>query len=102
MDIVVMYLGSMAVANQSVTLNNGLVLPEAPISELNKISAIPGRIMKGLSGLVSDLLGMEETKIVRRAVRKYISPVEEDGEEVEGLSIWIREVLCMEVSRQWH
>jgi hypothetical protein len=80
MDIIVVYHGAMTVASQSVTLNTGLVPPGAPISQLAKVSfpqetdmysggkfdlgsilsAIPGRIMRGLSGLVSGLLGTEE------------------------------------------
>jgi hypothetical protein len=61
-------------------LNTGLVPPGAPIPQLAKVtfpqetdmysggkfdlgsilSAIPGRIMRGLSGLISGLLGSEE------------------------------------------
>jgi hypothetical protein len=80
MDIIVVYHGAMTVASQSVTLNTGLVPPGAPIPQLAKVSfpqetdmysggkfdlgsilsAIPGRIMRGLSGLVSGLLGPDE------------------------------------------
>jgi hypothetical protein len=80
MDIIVVYHGAMTIAGQSVTLNTGLVPPGAPIPKLAKVSfpqetdmysggkfdlgsilnAVPGRIMRGLSGLVSGLLGSEE------------------------------------------
>jgi hypothetical protein len=78
MDIIVVYHGAMTIAGQSVTLNTGLVPPGAPIPQLAKVSfpqetdmysggkfdlgsilsAIPGRIMRGLSGLVSGLSGL--------------------------------------------
>jgi hypothetical protein len=80
MDIIVVYHGAMTVASQSVTLNTGLVPPGAPIPQLAKVSfpqetdmysggkfdlgsilsSIPGRLMRGLSGLVSGLLGSDE------------------------------------------
>jgi hypothetical protein len=82
MDIIVVYHGAMTIAGQSVTLNTGLVPPGAPIPQLAKVSFpqetdmysggkfdlgfilsfIPGRIMRGLSGLVSGLLGSEESE----------------------------------------
>jgi hypothetical protein len=85
----------MTIAGQSVTLNTGLVPPGAPIPQLAKVlfpqetdmysggkfdlgsilSAIPGRIMRGLSGLVSGLLGPEEeaTPTPRRRALPSIS-----------------------------
>jgi hypothetical protein len=95
MDIIVIYHGAMTVAQQSVTLNTGLVPPGAPIPQLAKvsfpqetdmysggkfdlgsiISAIPGRIMRGLSGLVSGLLGSEEeTPTPASAPRRRVLP----------------------------
>jgi hypothetical protein len=92
MDIIVVYHGAMTVAGQSVTLNTGLVPSGAPIPQLAKVSfphetdmysggkfdlgsilsAIPGRIMRGLSGLVSGLLGPEEAgeSPVKSAIRR--------------------------------
>jgi hypothetical protein len=95
MDIIVVYHGAMTVSGQSVTLNTGLVPPGAPIPQLAKVSfphktdmnsggkfdlgsilsAIPGRIMRRLSELVSGLLGPEEAGefpvkfAIRRGVR---------------------------------
>jgi hypothetical protein len=80
MDIIVVYHGAMTVSGQSVNLNTGLVPPGAPIPQLAKVSfpqktemysggkfdlgsilsVIHGRIMRGLSGLVSGLLEPEE------------------------------------------
>jgi hypothetical protein len=88
-DIIVVYHGAMTIAGQSVTLNTGLVPPGAPIPQLAKLSfphetdmysggkfdlgsilsSIPGRIMRGLSGLVSGLLGSEESEPVPRRRR---------------------------------
>jgi hypothetical protein len=80
LDIIVIYHGSMAIAGGSVTLQTGLVPPGAPIPGLSKttfpketdfyaggkfdlgsiLSRVPGRIFRGLSGLVSGLLSSEE------------------------------------------
>jgi hypothetical protein len=114
MDIIVLYMGTMTIANQSVTLNTGLITPNTPIPELTKttfpnetdfyaggkfdlgsiLSSIPGRIMKGLSGLVSGLLGPEQenehpiVKTARRVARRYIPPPpQEEYEEEEEVSI---------------
>jgi hypothetical protein len=94
MDIIVVYHCAMTIAGQSVTLNTGLVPPGAPIPQLAKVSfpqetdmysggkfdlgsilsSIPGRIMRGLSGLVSGLLVPEEENEgpVRRAIRQGV------------------------------
>jgi hypothetical protein len=103
MDIIVVYHGAMTITNQSVTLNTGLVPPGAPIPQLTKVSfpqeidmysggkfdlgsilsAIPGRILRGLSGLVSGLLGPEKedehpaTKWVRQGVKMLPSMVKQ-------------------------
>jgi hypothetical protein len=73
LDIIVIYHGTMTIAGGSVTLQTGLVTPGAPIPGLAKttfpketdfysggkfdlgsiLSSIPGRIFRGLSGLVS-------------------------------------------------
>jgi hypothetical protein len=94
MDIIVVYHGAMTIASQSVTLNTGLVPPGAPIPQLAKVSfpeetdmysggkfdlgsilsAIPGRIMRGLSGLVSGLLGSEEEATPTPAPRRRALP----------------------------
>jgi hypothetical protein len=80
LDIIVIYHGTMTIARGSVTLQTGLVAPGAPIPGLAKttfpketdfysggkfdlgsiLSSIPGRIFRGLSGLVSGLLSPEE------------------------------------------
>jgi hypothetical protein len=103
MDIIVVYHGAMTISGQSVTLNTGLVPPGAPIPSLTKVSfpqetdmysggkfdlgsilsAIPGRILRGLSGLVSGLLGPEEEKehpvvsMVRKGVKAIPSMVKQ-------------------------
>jgi hypothetical protein len=94
MDIIVVYHGAMTIASQSVTLNTGLVPPGAPTPQLAKVSfpqetdmysggkfdlgsilsAIPGRIMRGLSGLVSGLLGPEEEATPTPAPRRRALP----------------------------
>jgi hypothetical protein len=76
LDIIVIYHGTMTIAGGSVTLQTGLVTPRAPIPGLAKtifpketdfysggkfdlgsiLSGIPGRIFRGLSGLVSGLV----------------------------------------------
>jgi hypothetical protein len=88
----------MTIAGGSVTLQTGLVAPGAPIPGLAKttfpketdfysggkfdlgsiLSSIPGRIFRGLSGLVSGLLSPEEGehpafKKIRSAVKKIPS-----------------------------
>jgi hypothetical protein len=98
LDIIVIYHGNMTIAGGSVTLQMGLVTPEAPIPRLAKttfpketdfyagckfdpgsiLSSIPGRIFRGLSGLVSGLLSPEEGehpafKKIRGAVRSIPS-----------------------------
>jgi hypothetical protein len=115
MDIIVVYHGAMTITKQSVTLNTGLVPPGAPIEQLTKVSfpqetdmysggkfdlgsilsAIPGRILRGLSGLVSGLLGPEKEdehpvkKIVRQGVKylpsmvKQLRGLPQEVEEVE-------------------
>jgi hypothetical protein len=80
LDIIVFYHGTMTIAGGSVTLQTGLVSPTAPIAGLSKttfpketdfyaggkfdlgsiFSSMPGRIFRGLSGLVSGLLSPEE------------------------------------------
>jgi hypothetical protein len=80
LDIIVIYHGSMTIAGQSVTLQTGLIAPGAAVAGLAKttfpketdfysggkfdlgsiLSSIPGRIFRGLSGLVSGLLSPEE------------------------------------------
>jgi hypothetical protein len=97
MDVIIIYYGYMVVADGSVTLNTGLTptATAAPGPEAAKVSfppntdfyiggkfdlgsllsSIPGRILRGLSGLVSGLLGPEEegehpvVKTARRVVR---------------------------------
>jgi hypothetical protein len=98
LDIIVIYHGNMTIAGGSVTLQTGLVTPGAPIPGLAKttfpretdfysggkfdlgsiLSSIPGRIFRGLSGLVSGLLSPEEgehpaIKKIRSAVRSVPS-----------------------------
>jgi hypothetical protein len=98
LDIIVIYHGTMTIAGGSVTLQTGLVTPGAPIPGLAKttfpketdfysggkfdlgsiLSSIPGRIFRGLSGLVSGLLSPEEgehpaIKKIRSAVRSVPS-----------------------------
>jgi hypothetical protein len=98
LDIIVIYHGTMTIAGGSVTLQTGLVAPGAPIPGLAKttfpretdfysggkfdlgsiLSSIPGRIFRGLSGLVSVLLSPEEgehpaMKKIRSAVRSIPS-----------------------------
>jgi hypothetical protein len=98
LDIIVIYHGTMTIAGGSVTLQTGLVAPGAPIPGLAKttfpretdfysggkfdlgsiLSSIPGRIFRGLSGLVSGLLSPEEgehpaIKKIRSAVRSVPS-----------------------------
>jgi hypothetical protein len=98
LDIIVIYHGSMTIAGGSVTLQTGLVTPVAPIPGLAKttfprepdfysggkfdlgsiLSSIPGRIFRGLSGLVGGLLSPEEGehpafKKIRSAVRSVPS-----------------------------
>jgi hypothetical protein len=98
LDIIVLYHGSMTIAGGSVTLQTGLVAPGAPIAGLAKatfpketdfyaggkfdlgsiLSSIPGRIFRGLSGLVSGLLSPEEgehpaIKKIRGAMRSIPS-----------------------------
>jgi hypothetical protein len=80
LDVIVIYHGTMTIAGGSVTLQTGLVSPTAPIAGLSKtafpkemdfytggkfdlgsiLSSIPGRMFRGLSGLVSGLLSPEE------------------------------------------
>jgi hypothetical protein len=80
LDIIVIYHGTMTIAGGSVSLQTGLVAPGAPIPGLAKttfpketdfysggkfdlgsiLTSIPGRIFRGLSGLVSGLLSPEE------------------------------------------
>jgi hypothetical protein len=112
MDIVVMYMGSMTIANQSVTLNTGIVQQPGAVPELTKVtfphetdfyaggkfdlgsilSSIPGRVVKGLSGLVSGLLGSEPVRTVRKVARRYLPPAEEE-EEGEGMSAFRRQLM---------
>jgi hypothetical protein len=98
LDIIVIYHGTMTIAGGSVTLQTGLVTPGAPIPGLAKTTfpketdfysggkfdlgsilfSIPGRIFRGLSGLVSGLLSPEEgehptIKKIRSAVRSVPS-----------------------------
>jgi hypothetical protein len=98
LDIIVIYHGTMTIAGGSVTLQTGLVAPGAPIPGLAKttfpketdfysggkfdlgsiLSSIPGRIFRGLSGLVSGLLSPEEgehpaMKKIRSAVKSIPS-----------------------------
>jgi hypothetical protein len=98
LDIIVIYHGTMTIAGGSVTLQTGLVTPGAPIPGLAKttfpretdfysggkfdlgsiLSSIPGRIFRGLSGLVSGLLSPEEgehpaIKKIRSAVKSVPS-----------------------------
>jgi hypothetical protein len=98
LDVIVIYHGTMTIAGDSVTLQTGLVSPTAPVAGLSKttypketdfyaggkfdlgsiLSSIPGRIFRGLSGLVSDLLSPEEGehpafKKIRGAVRSVPS-----------------------------
>jgi hypothetical protein len=98
LDIIVIYHGTMTIAGGSVTLQTGLVTPGAPIPGLAKttfpretdfysggkfdlgiiLNSIPGRIFRGLSGLVSGLLSPEEGehpafKKIRSAVRSVPS-----------------------------
>jgi hypothetical protein len=109
LDIIVLYHGSMTISGGSVTLNTGLSAPGRAIPELPKttfpketdfysggkfdlgsiLSSIPGRILSGLSGLVSGLLGSPEpnehpviTK-ARRAVRALPSISRQIAEEYE-------------------
>jgi hypothetical protein len=98
LDIIVIYHSSMTIAGGSVTLQTDLVTPGATIPGLAKttfpketdfyaggkfdfgciLSSIPGRIFRGLSGLVSGLLSPEEGehpafKKIRSAVRSVPS-----------------------------
>jgi hypothetical protein len=98
LDIIVIYHGTMTIAGGSVTLQTGLVTPGAPIPGLAKTTfpketdfysggkfdlgsillSIPGRIFRGLSGLVSGLLSPEEGehpafKKIRSAVKNIPS-----------------------------
>jgi hypothetical protein len=98
LDIIVIYHGTMTIAGGSVTLQTGLATPGAPIPGLAKttfpketdfysggkfdlgsiLSSIPGRIFRGLSGLVSGLLSPEEgehpaIKKIRSAVKSIPS-----------------------------
>jgi hypothetical protein len=98
LDIIAIYHGTMTIAGGSVTLQTGLVFPSAPVSGLSKttfpketdfyaggkfdlgsiLSSIPGRIFRGLSGLVSGLLSPEEEehpafKKIRGAMRSIPS-----------------------------
>jgi hypothetical protein len=98
LDIIVIYHGTMTIAGGSVTLQTDLVTPGAPIPGLAKttfprekdfysggkfdlgsiLSSIPGRIFRGLSGLVSGLLSPEEGehpafKKIRSAVKSIPS-----------------------------
>jgi hypothetical protein len=81
MDIIVIYSGHMRVENGNVSVSVG-VEPGAALTGLTKVSypvdvdifsggkfdlgsllaSIPGRLVKGVSGLVSGLLGSEEEK----------------------------------------
>jgi hypothetical protein len=111
LDIIVLYHGWMTIAGQSVTLNTGLTAPGTSIPDLLKttfpretdfysggkfdlgsiLSSIPGRIVKGLSGLVSGLLGSEDKdehpviKYARRAARKVPAIVKQITEEPEEM-----------------
>jgi hypothetical protein len=80
LDIIVIYHSFMTIAGGSVTLQTGLVTPAAPVAGLAKttfpkkadfyacgkfdlgiiLSSIPGRIFRGLSGLVSGLPSPEQ------------------------------------------
>jgi hypothetical protein len=98
LDIIVIYHGSMTIAGQSVTLQTGLIAPGAAVAGLAKttfpretdfysggkfdlgsiLASIPGRIMRGLTGLVSGLLSPEEGehfafKTARKAIRAISS-----------------------------
>jgi hypothetical protein len=83
LDIIVLYHGSVTIAGGNVTLNTGIVpnMSGEDITKLNKVSfpketdvysggkfdlgqiltSIPGRIFKGISGLVSGLFGSDES-----------------------------------------
>jgi hypothetical protein len=83
LDIIVLYHGSVTIAEGNVTLNTGIVpnMSGEDISKLNKVSflketdvysggkfdlgqiltSIPGRIFRGISGLVSGLFGSDES-----------------------------------------
>jgi hypothetical protein len=107
LDIIVIYHGSMTIAGGSVTLQTDLASFGAPIPGLSKttfpketdfyaggkfdlgsiLSSIPGRIFRGLSGLVSGLLSPEEGehpafKNIRGAVRSIPSI----SRQIEALS----------------
>jgi hypothetical protein len=80
LDIIVIYHGSMTIAGGSVTLQTGLITPVPAMTGLAKttfpketdfyaggkfdlgsiLNSIPGRIFRGLGGLVSGLLSPEE------------------------------------------
>jgi hypothetical protein len=130
LDIIVLYHGAVTIAGGNVTLNTGIVpnMSGEDITKLNKVSfpketdvysggkfdlgqiltSIPGRIFRGISGLVSGLFGSDENgqqagvnmEQVMNMVKKLLSskkkkkPVvqeieeiaEEEAREGEGLS----------------
>jgi hypothetical protein len=103
MDLVVLYMGSMTELNKTTFAHETDFYAGGKFDLGSILSSIPGRIMKGLSGLVSGLLGPEEAnehpivRSARRVARKYIPPTpprheEEEEEEGEGLSAFRRQL----------
>jgi len=99
MDNIVMYMGSMTIANQSVTLNTGIMQPGA-VPELTKVT-FPHETdfyAGGKFDLVSGLLGSEQEgehpvmRTVRKVARRYLPPPEEE-EEGEGMSAFRRQLM---------
>jgi hypothetical protein len=106
-DIIVVSHGAMTVSGQSVTLHTGLVPPGASIPQLAKVSfphetdmysggkfdlgsilsSIPGRIMRGISGLVSGLLGSEEPgeSPVKSAIRRGVRALPSIARQIREL-----------------
>jgi hypothetical protein len=120
LDIIVLYHGSVTIAGGNITLNTGIVpnMSGEDISKLNKVSfpketdvysggkfdlgqiltSIPGRIFRGISGLVSGLFGSDEygqehpginMEQVMELAKKLLSGKKKKRaaeEEAEGLS----------------
>jgi hypothetical protein len=89
MDIVVMYMGSMTIANQSVTLNTGIMQP-GTVPELTKVT-FPHETDFYAGG--NEQEGEHPVmRSVRKVARRYLPPPEEE-EEGEGMSAFRRQLM---------